>query len=260
MGAKTMAQVWSICRRLQTTDPRFVEIESKMKVPDEQAKDLRRHLDKLKGVERDKRAVFFDQYLDTPDLAILKKGASLRLRYKGAGTRVYLQYKGPGFHSNGLLFRSEFSSEQLTYVVREESHHDVVTFNDTSIREIIDRHVSPEMAHAMERHLGRGLINRINTGPILCSYQKDKFVVDLGDAFLEPSVDRLVAFHVNKRGLHAVSTFWEYENEVKSDGESLETKLEHLEELAKFDRALVKKFDLKPERLDKYHRCASCFL
>ena len=30
-----------------------------------------------------------------------------------------------------------------------------------------------------------GVIARISTGPILCSYQKDKFIVDLDDAFLE---------------------------------------------------------------------------
>lgn len=258
--SKSMQQVWSICRRLETADPRFVEIESKWRVVDERAKDLRHYLEDMKGVEHDKRAVFFDQYLDTPDLAVLKKGASLRLRYKGAGTQVYLQYKGPGFHSGGLLYRSEFSSQKLAHVVREESHHDLVHFNDTSVREILDKHVAPEMAHAMQRHLGLGLIARINSGPILCSYQKDKFVVDLGDAYLEPSVDRLVAFHVNKRGLHAVSTFWEYENEIKADGESLELKLEHLEELVKFDRRLAKKFGLKPERFDKYHRCASQFV
>lgn len=260
MPSKSMAQVWSICRRLQTADPRFVEIESKWRLLPERAKDLRRHLEDLKGVEHDKRAVFFDQYLDTSDFAILKAGASLRLRYKGAGTQVYLQYKGPGFRTGGLLYRSEFSSQRLEHVVREESHHDVVHFNDTSIRDILERHVAPEMAHAMERHLGRRVIERVNSGPILCSYQKDKFIVDVGDAYLEPSVDRLVAFHVNKRGLHAVSTFWEYENEVKTEGESLELKLENLDELAKFDKALVKKFGLMPERFDKYHRCASHFL
>lgn len=255
-----MSRVWSICRRLETADPRFVEIESKFRVLPERAKDLREHLEDLKGVEHDKRTVFFDQYLDTPDFAILTRGASLRLRYKGAGTQVYLQYKGPGFRQNGLLFRSEFSSQKLDFVVREESHHDMVHFNDTSIREILEKHVAPEMSHAMQRHLGMGVISRINTGPVLCSYQKDKYVVELDEAYLEPSVDRLVVFHVNKRGLHGVSTFWEYENEIKCDGESLESKLDEIEELAKFDKALVKKFGLVPERHDKYHRCATQFV
>jgi hypothetical protein len=253
-------EVWTICRRLETTDPRYVEIESKKRVLPEQAKRLRKHLLELKDVDHDKRVVFYDQFLDTPDLMLLKLGASLRLRYKGDGSNVYLQYKGPGFHSQGVLFRSEFSSLKLDHVVREESHHDVVHFNDTSVRELLEEHVAPEMAHAMQRHLGIGVIARISTGPMLCSYQKDKFIVDLGDAFLEPSLDRIVAFHINRGGLHSVSTFWEYENEIKTDGEGLESKLEHIDELVKFDASLARKFDLRPERLDKYHRCASCFL
>jgi len=258
--SKTTEQIWSICKRLDIGDPRFVEIESKRRVTDEDAKDLGKFLMKMKDVEHDKRVIFYDQYLDTPDLKLLKLGASLRLRYKGDGSNVYLQYKGPGFLKDGLLYRSEFSSEKLEHVVREESHHDVIHFTDTSVRKILEEHVDPNMAHAMQRHLGMGVIARINSGPILCSYQKDKFIVDLGSAFLEPSLDRLFAFHVSKNGLHSVSTFWEYENEIKTDEEGLEDKLEHLDELLKFDRDLAKRFDLKPERLDKYHRCASCFL
>lgn len=260
MGSKIIKRVWDICRKLETADPRFIEIESKMRVLPEKARDLRRELGKMKGVEHDKRVIFFDQYLDTPDLRLLKLGASLRLRYKGGGSQVYLQYKGPGFRAGGLLYRSEFSSKKLEHVVREESHHDIVHFNDTSVRDIIERHVEPEMAHAMQRHLGLGVISRISTGPILCSYQKDKFIVDLGDAYLEPSVDHLFAFHVNRDGLHAISTFWEYENEIKSEDESLETKLENLDELESFDRKVAREFDLRPEPMDKYHRCASYFL
>jgi hypothetical protein len=258
--SKGTAEVWSICRKLETTDPRFVEIESKRKVVPEEAKDLRKHLLKLKKVQHDKRVTFYDQYLDTPDLRLLKLGASLRLRYKGDGSNVYLQYKGPGFLKNGLLYRSEFSSEKLAHLVREESHHDVVHFTDTSVREILEEHVSPEMAHAMQRHLTIGVIARISRGPILCAYEKDKFIVDLGSAFLEPSLDHIFAFHVTQSGIHTVSTFWEYENEVKTEGEGLEAKIEHIPELLKFDKALSKEFDLRPERLDKYHRCASCFL
>jgi hypothetical protein len=135
-----------------------------------------------------------------------------------------------------------------------------VHFADTSVREILEEHVSPEMAHAMERHLGFGVIARISRGPILCAYEKDKFVVDLDSAFLEPSLDRIFAFHVTPSGIHSVSTFFEYENEVKTEGEGLEAKIEHIPELLEFDRKLTKEFDLRPERLDKYHRCASCFL
>ena len=254
------SEVWSICRRLGTTDSRFVEIESKRRVLPEQAKDLRKFLLGHKDVEHDKRVVFFDQFLDTADLKLLKSGASLRLRYKGDGSNVYLQYKGPGFRKNGLLYRSEFSSKRLDHIVREESHHDVVHFSDLSLRRILAQHVHPEMAAALKRHLGAGVIGRLTNGPILCSYEKDKFVVDLGDAFLEPSLDRIFAFHINRRGLHSASTFWEYENEIKTDGEGLETKLEHIDALLSFDKKLSRKFDLRPERLDKYHRCASCFL
>jgi hypothetical protein len=255
-----MAAVWKICRRLEVADPRFIEIEAKHRVIPDQAKAVRKHLMNMKGVHHEKRTTFYDQFLDTPDLQVLKLGASLRLRYKGDGSNVYLQYKGPGFHTGGLLYRSEFTSESLTHVVREESHHDIVHFNDTSVREILARHVNPEMAHAMQRHLGIGVIARITTGPILCSYEKDKFTVDLGSAFLEPSLDRLFAFHINRHGLHSLSTFWEYENEIKTERGGLEAKLEHIDDLLDFDKKIAKKFDLKVEKFDKYHRCASCFL
>jgi hypothetical protein len=259
--AKDTKAIWAICRRLETADPRFVEIEAKRKVVPEQAKDLRKHLMKLKGVEHDKRVVFFDQFLDTPDLKLLKLGASLRLRYKGDGSNVYLQYKGPGFLKDGLLYRSEFSSGRLDFVVKEESHHDVVQFTDVSLQRLLKERLPSEMRAALRRHLGERILSRLSSGPILCSYEKDKFIVDLGDAFLEPSLDRIFAFHVTGSGsLHAASTFWEYENEVKTEGEGLETKLEHIDELIKFDAKLAKKFDLRPERLDKYHRTASCFL
>jgi len=145
-------------------------------------------------------------------------------------------------------------------VVSEESHHDVIRFSDISLRQIVAKHVHPEMRAALTRHLGAGTVARLSVSPIICSYQKDKFVVDLGDAFLEPSLDRIFAFHISGRGLHSASTFWEYENEIKTEGEGLEAKLEHLDELLDFDKKLGRKFSLKPERLDKYHRCASCFL
>jgi hypothetical protein len=258
MNAKKKAQ--AICRKLQISDFKYVEIESKKRVLPEESHELHGWLLKHKDVHHEKKRVFFDQFLDTPDLAILRKGASLRLRYKGDGSRVYLQYKGPGFLESGLLFRSEFSSDRLDQVVREESHHDVVHFTDTSVRSILNGHVPPEMATAMRRHLGQKTISRINRGIILSIYHKDKFIVDLGDAILEPSIDRIFAFHINKTGLHSLSTFWEYENEVKTPKGDPSAKLEHVRELAKFDAQVAKRFKLKPERLDKYHRCASCFV
>lgn len=259
--ARSIDLVRSICRRLVTGDPRFVEIEAKRRVLPEQAKDLRKHLLELKGVRHEKRVVFFDQFLDTPELKLLKIGASLRLRYKGDGSNVYLQYKGPGFRKNELLYRSEFSSRRLDHIVREESHHDIIHFSGISVRKILARDAGPEMRAALRQQLGASTIARLTSSPILCSYQKDKFIVDLGKAFLEPSLDRIFAFHVNRRGgLHSASTFWEYENEIKTEGEGLKTKLDHLDELLDFDKRLSRRFDLRLERLDKYHRCASCFL
>lgn len=249
-----------ICDRLGVSDFHYVEIESKMRVQPEDQKDLRKWLSQRKKVRHEGLKSFFDQFLDTPDLAVLRAGASLRLRYKGDGTSVYLQYKGPGFHRDGLLFRSEFSSPKLEHLIREESHHDVVHFTDESVRHILARRVEPAMAEAMRRHLGRRTVARIARGPILCLYQKDKFEVDLGSAFLEPSLDRLFAFHINRTGFHPMSTFCEYENEIKSESKDLGDKLEHLDELLEFDAKVAEEFDLRPERLDKYHRCASTLM
>jgi len=171
----------ALCRRLDIEDPRFIEIESKRKVRDGDAEGLREHLFHLKGVRHVREAVFFDQYLDTPDLALLRKGASLRLRYKGDGTFVYLQYKGPGFLQDGLLWRSEFSSDRLARVVREESPHDVVHFADVSIPDILARHADPAMAGAMERHLGNRTLERIRlrSPSLLRTVER---VLDLGGA------------------------------------------------------------------------------
>ena len=249
-----------LCRRLGIDDPAFVEIESKWKVLPEDAEALRDWLASRRGTEKVRKRVFFDQFLDTPDLRVLKAGASLRLRYKGDGAQVYLQYKGPGFHRDGLLFRSEFSSERLDHVVLEQSHHDIVHFTDTSVREILARRAPPAMIRAMRDHLGARTIARINRSPILCIYQKEKFNVVLNGTFLEPSLDRLYAFRIRGKGVHPLSVFWEYENEIKARDNDLTSKLKHLKELRAFDEAAARKFALRPERLDKYHRCASCFV
>lgn len=247
-------------RKLAIDDLRFIEIECKKRVAPEEAADLRDWLLDRKGVKHQKSAFFFDQFLDTPSFDLLKLGASLRLRYKKNGTAVYLQYKGPGFTRDGLLYRSEFASERLDKLVREESHHDMVKFTDFSVDAILRDHASPEMGTAMRRHLGARVVRRITSGPIIALYQKEKFEVDLGSAFLEPSLDRVSAFYIAKRGLHALSTFCEFENEIKAEGGALEDKLEHLDEMLRFNRTVEKKFDLRREPLDKYHRCASFFL
>jgi uncharacterized protein YjbK len=127
----------SLCWQLGIGDPRYIEIESKWRVSPEESKKLLDHLDEMKGVKHEKRVTFFDQYLDTAGLDLLGLGASLRLRYRKNGSQVYLQYKGPGFRRSGLLYRSEFSSNRLVKLVREESHHDIVRFTHTSVREIL---------------------------------------------------------------------------------------------------------------------------
>ena len=247
-------------RKLAIDDLHFVEIECKKRVAPEEAGDLREWLLERKGVKHLKSAFFFDQFLDTPSFDLLKKGASLRLRYKKNGTAVYLQYKGPGFTKDGMLYRSEFASERLDKLVREESHHDIVKFTDFSVDAILKDHACSDMGTAMRRHLGARTVRRITSGPIIALYQKEKFEVKLGSAFLEPSLDRVSAFYIAKRGLHALSTFCEFENEIKAEGGSLEDKLEHLDEMLDFNRVVDKKFHLRREPLDKYHRCASFFL
>jgi hypothetical protein len=182
------------------------------------------------------------------------------LRYKKNGSDVYLQYKGPGYRDKGLLYRSEFSSGKLKHLMLEESHHDMIHFTKMPIHSILTRHLKADMREALRNHLGAEVISRISVGPIICVYQKEKFKLKKGNAFLEPSLDRVMAFHINKAGLHPLSTFWEYENEVKAEGKNLEAKLKHIPDLLEFDEKLCRRFDLKPEPLDKYHRCTSIFL
>ncbi len=245
-----------ICERLGIDNFHYVEIESKKRVLPAQAKDLEKYLDKKAKFE--KSSFFLDQFLDTPRNELRAKGASMRLRYKRNGSQVYLQYKGPGFKEDGLLYRSEFSSERLKNLLLEESHHDMINFTKTPIRAILNRHLGRDMRKAMRAHLG-SVVDRISVGPIICVYQKQKYKVKVGAAFLEPSLDRIFAFHINKGGLHPLSTFWEYENEIKAPAQSLDAKITHLPDLLEFDRKLCKRFDLKPEPLDKYHRCSSIF-
>ena len=250
----------SICERLGIDDFSFVEIEAKKRVVPEEAAALKEHLSRLKKVHHEKMTLFFDQFLDTPSMDLFKRGVSLRLRYKRNGSRVYMQYKGPGFFHKGLLFRSEFSTPRLMHVMMEESHHDIVHFTETTVHDIIEQHMHKRMAKAMKDHLGADVLSKISTGPIISVYQKDKFKVDLGSAFLEPSLDRIFAFHINKKGLHPLSSFCEFETEIKAPPDARDAKLEHLDDLLKFNAKLSEQFDLRPERLDKYHRCSSFFL
>ncbi|MFI5350137.1 MAG: CYTH domain-containing protein [Elusimicrobiota bacterium] len=249
-----------LIRKLDIEDLRYVEIECKKRVQPEEAAELKEWLLRRKNIKHRKSVFFFDQFVDTPSNDLLKAGASLRLRYKRGGSAVYLQYKGPGFTRDGLLYRSEFSSDRLSGVFLEESHHDIVHFTNTSVAKILRGQASTEMAGAMRRHLGTSTVQRLTNASIIALYQKEKFEVDLGSAFLEPSLDRIFAFHIAKRGLHPLSTFCEFENEIKAGNGSLEAKLEHMDELLEFNADVDRKFSLRREPLDKYHRCASFFV
>ena len=113
-----------------------------MRVLPAQAKNLKKFLQSKKRVEHVKSAFSLDQFLDTPQMDLLRRGVSLRLRYRRNGSEVYLQYKGPGFKENGLLYRSEFTSpEKLRGILLEESHHDIIQFSKTPIRRILARDI-----------------------------------------------------------------------------------------------------------------------
>ncbi len=244
-----------LCRLLCVEDHRLVEIESKWRLPADAAKPLRQRLHELNGVEHVKRSVFLDQYLDTPDLRLLRGGSSLRLRYRKNGENVYLQYKGPGVRRGALHFRSEYRSGRLENLVREESHNNLLQFEQPSVADILRAQSDSEMIEAMRRDLGQAAVNEIDFAPILCQYRKDVFRVELEGASLSPSIDRLCVFRLDRRGPLALSTFGEYENEARADG--LAAKLSALPALREFDAALSAEFGLAPEPLDKYRRCAS---
>src|SRR5579859_3113222 len=186
MSRRSKAMAKLLVSKLAVEDLRCVEIECKMRVLPEESEELKEWLEERKGVEHQKSAFFFDQYVDTPSFDLLNAGASLRLRYKRSGSAVYLQYKGPGFIKDGLLYRSEFSSPRLAGVLLEESHHDIVHFTDTTVEKLLRGQASHEMAAAMRRHLGADVVRRLTHSPIIALYQKEKFAVDLGSAFLEP--------------------------------------------------------------------------
>lgn len=256
----TQAAQSRILKRLRIPDFRFVEIESKRRVVPEEMQDLRKFILSRKRVKHAKATFFFDQFLDTPDNRLFRLGASLRLRYKRDGTAVYLQYKGPGFHRGGVLYRSEFRTERLTSILQEESHHDIIRFNETSVARILSQQSGTPIAEAMRRHLGQPTLRRITVGPIISMYQKDKFLIEMGSVFLEPSLDRVYAFRIGRGGVHPLSTFCEYENEVKAKRGFEDEKLKHIDDLLEFDSRLAESFDMPHEPLDKYHRCASFFL
>ena len=249
-----------ICHKLRVDDPSKIEIEAKKKLSPGAARDLQKYFAKRKGVRHIKTAAFMDQFVDTPDFDIFHSGASLRIRYKGDGSNVYVQYKGHGFSHRGVLFRSEFSSGKVKGLVKEESHHDVIHFAGTGLKEIMERYLPREMRAVITSHLGSSVIKRVTVAPVICFYRKDKYLVKLGKVALEPSLDHISAFHVNNGAFHSLSNFWEYENEIKSEENDLGAKVSRLDAMLEFDAGLSGKFSLQPEAMDKYHRVLSCFL
>lgn len=249
-----------LCRRLDINDEHFIEIESKRRLLPEQAKKLKKNFESRGSVHHVKSSAFFDQFLDTARFDLLRLGASLRLRYKNNGSKAYLQYKGPGFFWRGVLWRSEFSSHPLKNLQREESRPRMIHFASADVEEIVEKHAEPPMKEAMRRHLGAGILKQIKVSPVISIYKKDKYAVELKSAYLEPSLDQIHAFQINNSGIHALSTFWEYENEIKTEDHSLEAKLRHLDHLLDFDAKIASRFKLPTERLGKYQRCASAYL
>lgn len=249
-----------ICHKLRVSDPAKIEIEAKKKLSPDAAQSLKKYLSGKKGVKHIKSAVFMDQFIDTPELDIFHSGASLRIRYKGDGSNVYLQYKGHGFSHKGLLFRSEFSSGKIKSLVKEESHHDIIHFPESKFRDILTKFIPRDMRDVISKHFSSSVIARIKIAPVISLYRKEKYLVQLGKCALEPSLDHISAFHINRDSFHSVSNFWEYENEVKSEDNDLASKMAKVDELLQFDSELSKKFKLQPEAMDKYHRILSCFV
>ncbi len=246
-----------LCRALGVEDHRLVEIESKWRLSAVAAKSLRTFLKQLEGVEHVKRSTFFDQYLDTPDLALLRADASLRLRYRKSGGQVYLQYKGPGVRRDAVHYRSEYRSDRLDHLVSDQSQNDLVRFERPSVKGLLETAAEPEMLEAMKRDLGESAVRAIDRATVLLQYQKDVFRVELGQASLAPSIDRLCVFRLDGGPL-AMSSLWEYENQAASTG--LADKLAAVPAMREFDAQLAADFDLTPEPLDKYRRCAGGML
>ncbi|MBI4350700.1 MAG: CYTH domain-containing protein [Elusimicrobia bacterium] len=249
-----------VCHKLRVHNASKIEIEAKKKISPGTAKGIMSYFAKKKGIRHIKSAVFMDQFIDTPDFDIFHSGASMRIRYKGDGSNVYFQYKGRGFSYKGLLFRSEFSSGRIKNLVKEESLHDIIRFTEAKFRDILERALPKDMKTALSEHFAASIIKKIRVAPVICLYRKEKYLVRLGRASLEPSLDHISAFHINAGSFHSVSNFWEYENEIKSGENELEAKLEHMDDLLEFDGKLAKKFPMHTEPMDKYHRVLSCFI
>ncbi|MCX7958508.1 MAG: CYTH domain-containing protein [Deltaproteobacteria bacterium] len=250
-----------ILDKLRIIDSRKVEIELKKKLLEKEYYDIIKLFQKKKKIRLIKTNIFIDQFLDTRDFRVFHSGASLRLRYKGNGKNVYLQYKGPGFLLKNILFRSEFSSKKIDSLVKEEGHSDIIKFTEKSFMWILNNAVDDDMRRAMYEHLGSKVIRNIQIGPVICFYKKIKYEYDINeDIYLEPSLDFLSAFHINNNSFHPMSSFYEYENEIKSRKNSLLLKLKSIEHILEFEEEVHKKVRANYELTDKYHRIMKYFV
>ncbi|MCX7944679.1 MAG: CYTH domain-containing protein [Deltaproteobacteria bacterium] len=250
-----------ILEKLRIEDSKKVEIELKKRLYESEYNDIIKFFEKRKKLRLIKINSFIDQFLDTEDFRVFRSGASLRLRYKGGGKNVYLQYKGPGFVLKNILFRSEFSSKKITSLVKEEGHRELIHFTEKSFMWIIENAVDGDMRRSMYKHLGADTIKNIKIGPVICFYKKLKYEYDISDdIYLEPSLDFLSAFHISKDSFHPMSSFYEYENEIKSRKNELLLKIKSIESLLEFEDDLNKRFKLIYELSDKYHRIMSYFV
>ncbi len=250
-----------ILDKLRVSDPKKVEIELKRRIKEDEYLKITKYFQKNSKVKQIKTNVFIDQFLDTGDFRIFHSGASLRLRYKGNGKNVYLQYKGGGFVLNNVLFRSEFSSRKISHLVKEEGHRDIIQFNEKSFMWILNNAVEEDMRKAMYDHLGSRVIRNIKTGPVICFYKKIKYEYNIDDdIYLEPSLDFLSAFHIKSNSFHPMSSLYEYENEIKSRKNDLILKLKSISQLLDFEGVINKMVRPDYECNDKYHRIMSYFV
>ncbi|MEI7482615.1 MAG: CYTH domain-containing protein, partial [Elusimicrobiota bacterium] len=180
-----------VCHKLRVHNSSRIEIEAKKKISPETANGIKAYFARKKGIKHIKSAVFMDQFIDTPGFDIFHSGASMRIRYKGDGSNVYVQYKGHGFSHKGLLFRSEFSSGKVKNLVKEESLHDIIHFTEAKFRDVMERSLPKDMKTALLEHFPSSIIKRISVAPVICLYHKEKYLVQMGKGALEPSLDHI---------------------------------------------------------------------
>ena len=247
-----------IVRRLGVRDSRSIEMESKWRVPPGRSNEVFRHLLKRDSLRYIGSRVFHDRFLDTPSLDLLGRGASLRLRYKRDGTKACLQYKGPGFRKDGVLFRPEFSSGDLAGFSSGGGCQRRMLLRADAVRRLLSARRGGELLRHLRRDMGGAVVGRIGPLDLVCTYHKEKFGFAIRGHSFEPSLDRIVVVRTSGAGAPVVSVLCEFENEIRPARADDAGRLEMVAAMGKFDRALAGRFGLRAERRDKYGRCAGC--